>query len=82
MDEYTPSKIVIEASPIPQTPLTMTKRARQSVDILNSKEKIDVAKIKKNKENIMLDKINKTETTEKKNLNRTNRGTKDMGVKR
>ncbi|CAB3236377.1 unnamed protein product [Arctia plantaginis] len=40
----TPSKILIEASPIPKIPLTMSKRAKQSANILNSKENIEQKK--------------------------------------
>lgn len=40
VEKETPSKILTQATPIPQIPLTMAKRVKQSADILNSSEKI------------------------------------------
>ncbi|CAG5035767.1 unnamed protein product [Parnassius apollo] len=45
IESETPSKILIEASPIPKIPLTMSKRAKQSADILDSKENKEQKKI-------------------------------------
>lgn len=80
IEPETPSKILIEASPIPTIPLTMSKRAKQSADILNSKENIkqkkDVAERKEKQIKNKLDKKNKTETTkEKRELKKTKKGT-------
>ncbi|CAG4997156.1 unnamed protein product [Parnassius apollo] len=41
IESETPSKILIEASPIPKIPLAMSKRAKQSADTLNSKANIE-----------------------------------------
>lgn len=80
IEPETPSKILIEASPIPKISLTMSKRAKQSADILNSKENIkqkkDVAERKEKQIKTKLDKKNKTETTkEKRELKKTKKGT-------
>ncbi|CAG9795717.1 unnamed protein product [Diatraea saccharalis] len=79
IEQETPSKILIEASPIPKIPLTMAKRAKQSANILNSEENISRKKgmsEKKEKQiKTKLDKKNKTETTKvfKKTQKRTTR---------
>lgn len=80
IEQETPSKILIDASPIPKIPLTMAKRAKQSADILNSKENIkqkkDVAERKEKQIKTKLDKKNKTETTkEKKEPKKSKKGT-------
>lgn len=76
-EQETPSKILIEASPIPKISLTMAKRAKQSADILNSKEHIkykkNVAERKENKIKTKLDQKNKTVITKK--LKKTKKGT-------
>lgn len=40
IESETPWQILIEASPIPKIPLIMSKRAKRSAEILNSKENI------------------------------------------
>lgn len=66
-EKETPSKFLAEASPIPKIPLTLARRAKQSADILNSREKIkekrDIAERKKKQ---IESKINKTEATKKR----------------
>lgn len=70
VEKETPSKILTQASPIPQIPLTMAKRVKQSADILNSSEKIkekrNIAEWKKNLEKTKLNKRNKTDPTKGK----------------
>lgn len=80
IEPETSSKILIEASPIPEIPLTMSKRAKQFADILNSKENIkqkkDVAKRKVKQIKTKLDEKSKTETIkEKRKLKKTKEGT-------
>ncbi|KAF9793699.1 hypothetical protein SFRURICE_003523 [Spodoptera frugiperda] len=61
---------IAEASPIPKIPLTLARRAKQSADIPNSREKIkekrDIAERKKKQ---IESKINKIEATKKKTNN-------------
>ncbi|RVE47494.1 hypothetical protein evm_007905 [Chilo suppressalis] len=78
IESETPSKILIEASPIPKIPLA--KRAKQSADILNSNENIKhkkyMAERKKKQIKTKLDKKNKTEPTKPiRELNKTKKGT-------
>lgn len=72
IEPETPSKILIEASPIPKIPLNMSKRSKQSADILNSKENIkqkkDVAEKKEKQIETKLGKKNKAETTKEKRV--------------
>ncbi|GBP08767.1 hypothetical protein EVAR_7344_1 [Eumeta japonica] len=72
IEPETPSKILIEASPIPKIPLTMSKSAKQSANILNLKENIkqkkDVAERKEKQIETKLDKKSKTETTKEKRV--------------
>lgn len=79
----TPSKFLVEASPIPQIPLTMSKRVKQSADILNTEEKIKeknyIAERKKLQIQTMLDKRNKTKTEKKVKTNKNKTDTKGKG---
>lgn len=79
-EKETPSKFLVEASPIPQIPLTLARRAKQSADILNSREKIkekrDIADRKKKQ---IESKIHKTEATKKRQtIKKANKKTKEQ----
>lgn len=76
LEKETPSKFLHQSSPIPKIPLNISKRAKQSAEILNSNDKIDQ---KKNKE----DKINNTnKITETKNNDSKTGKNKPAGSKK
>lgn len=81
----TPSKFLHQASPIPQIPITIAKRAKQSADILNSTENIKLKKeIVERKQSKILSKSNKEKKIKtakgKGELKKTNNKTKDKRV--
>ncbi|CAG9785655.1 unnamed protein product [Diatraea saccharalis] len=61
LEKETPSKFLHQSSPIPVIPLSMSKRAKQSAEILNSKNKILQKKNKK--ENLKTNYITVTKKT-------------------
>jgi len=60
LQKETPSKFLYQSSPIPKIPLSMSKRAKQSAEILNSNDKI----IQKKNKNEKVKKTNITKQTE------------------
>ncbi|GBP07611.1 hypothetical protein EVAR_2743_1 [Eumeta japonica] len=65
--KQTPSKFLHQSSPIPKIPLSMSKRAKQSAEILNSNDKI-------------IEKKNKTEKLKKTSVMKQTNETKNKPV--
>lgn len=67
LQKETPSKFLHQSSPIPKIPLSMSKRAKQSAEILNSNDKI-------------MEKKNKTEKVKKTSIMKHTEETKNKPV--
>lgn len=81
LEKETPTKFLHQASPIPRIPLSITKRSKQSAEILNSNDKI--AQKKNKAENIKkTNKITKTKITTETKKNKPSGDKKSIEKKK
>lgn len=78
LQKETPSKFLHQSSPIPKIPLSMSKRAKQSAEILNSNDKT-IEKKNKTEKAKERSKMKQTEETKTKPVGSKERITKKRG---